>query len=81
MNKFQKATLTLAIASDGNPVLSTVTVMLFYLMFNTIAAGIETLIAGHRFYHWLDPFFQLAFIAYAAYAVQMCADYNASKKT
>lgn len=81
MNKLQKITYTLAKASNGNPVLSTATVILFYMMFSTFEAGIEKLIFGERFDHWLDPVFQLSFIAYAAYAVWWCAVFNSSKET
>ena len=35
MNKLQEGTLALARASDGNPVLSTLTVMLFWIMFKS----------------------------------------------
>ena len=74
-------TLALAKASNGNPVISTATVMLFFVMFNMLEAGIEKLIFGERFEHWLDPFFMLAFIAYSAYAVWWCAVFNGSKET
>lgn len=73
MNKFETYTLALAKASKGNPVVSTLTVMLFYIMFNVLEANVERLLFGERFEHWLDPFFICAFIAYAAYAVWMCA--------
>ena len=81
MNKLQKMTYTLAKASNGNPVLSTATVMLFYVMFSIFECGIEKLIFGERFEHWLDPVFQLCFIAYAAYAVFWCAVFNCNKET
>jgi len=81
MTKLQKMTLALAKASNGNPVISTATVMLFFVMFNMLEAGIEKLIFGERFEHWLDPFFMLAFIAYSAYAVWWCAVFNGSKET
>jgi len=81
MNKLQRMTYTLAKASNGDPVLSTVTVMLFYVMLSVVEAGIETLIFGERFHHWLDPVFQCAFIAYSAYAVWWCAVFNSKKET
>ena len=81
MTQLQKMTLALAKASNGNPVISTATVMLFFVMFNMLEAGIEKLIFGERFEHWLDPFFMLAFIAYSAYAVWWCAVFNGSKET
>lgn len=80
MNKLQIATMALAKASGGNPVISTVTVMLFFVMFNLVLASIEKLIFGERFEHWLDPIFGTAFIAYSAYAVYYCAIFNSEKK-
>ena len=82
MNKLQTATFALARASNGNPVVSTATVVLFFIMFNVLEAGVEKLLFGERFNHWLDPVFGLAFIAYAAYAayaVWWCASFNAMK--
>jgi len=79
MNKFRWATMVLAKSCDGNPVLTTVTVMLFYVMFNIVMASIERLIFGDRFEHWLDPVFMCAWIAYSAYAVYWCAIFNESK--
>jgi hypothetical protein len=81
MNKLEKATFALAKASSGNPVLSTATVMLFYVMFNLLEANIEKLLFGERFEHWLDPILMLVFIAYSGYAVWWCAIFNASKET
>ena len=81
MNILQKTTLALARASNGNPVISTVTVILFFLMFNLLEAMTEKLIFGDRFEHWLDPFFIMVFIAYSAYAVWWCAVFNGSKET
>lgn len=79
MNKLDTATLALAKASNGNPIISTLTVMLFYLAFNQLEAVTEQLIFGERFVHWLDPIFMCAFIAYAAYGVWMCAAYQLSE--
>jgi hypothetical protein len=79
MNWFQSATFHLAAASGGNPVLSTITIMLFYICFNLVEAQIERLIFGERFEHMLDPIFGACFIAYAAYAVYYCAIFNGSK--
>ncbi len=76
MNSIQRATLRLAQACRGNPVKSTLTIMLFYVMFNIMETLIEKLIFGERFEHFLDLVFSLAFIAYAAYAVYWCAVYN-----
>lgn len=80
MKKLQNMTYSLAKASNGNPVISTATVMLFYVMFNLLEVSLETLIFGERFHHWLDPLFQLAFIAYSAYAVWWCAVFNGTKE-
>lgn len=79
MNKLQTATLALAKASGGNPVISTATVMLFFVMFTLLEASIERLIFGERFEHWLDPLFIMSFIAYSAYSVWWCAVFNGSK--
>ncbi len=81
MNKLQTATLALAKASDGNPVFSTGTIMLFFVMFSIFEASIERLVFGEQFEHWLDPFFMLVFIAYSAYSVWWCAVFNGSKET
>lgn len=82
MTKFQTLTCRLAQACEGNPVMSTILVMLFYLMFGMVEATVETLIWGNRFVHFMDdPVFSLMFMAYAAYAVWWCAVLNSSKKT
>lgn len=71
--------LTLAEAASGSPITTTVVVLLFYFFFNVIEASIEKLAFGERFTHWLDPFFGVAFIAYAAYAVYACALHNSRR--
>lgn len=76
MHQIYHSAMNLARAAKGNPVISTATVMLFYVMFNFMEAMIETLIFGERFEHWLDPLFQLAFMAYAAFSVYACAIHN-----
>lgn len=78
-NLMQKWTYILANSCKGNPILTTCTIMLFYVMFNMVEAQIERLIFGERFEHWLDIVFQLCAIAYAAYAVYWCALYNNMK--
>lgn len=80
MNTLQKATMTLARACSGNPVYTTVTIMLFYVLFNIFEGTVERLIFGERFVHILDPLFICGFIAYAAYAVFMCAVFNSGKR-
>jgi hypothetical protein len=81
MEKLHMATLALARASSGNPVVSTATIILFYLMFNQCAATVEHLIWGERLEHWLDPVFQCFFIAYSAYTVWCCAIINSHDKS
>ena len=80
MNRLQRITYKLAQACDGNPVGTTVIVMLFFVMFSVLEATVEKLIFGERFEHLLDPLFQLAFIAYSAYAVCWCAVFNGLKQ-
>ncbi len=81
MNKLEQATFALAKASKGNPVISTATILLFFVMFNLLESGIERLAFGEQFEHWLDPFFIMACISYSAYAVWWCAILNGSKET
>lgn len=76
MNKLKHSSLILAKASKGNPALATVTVILFYVMFNTLESVIEFLLFGKRFEHWVDVLFGIIFIAYSAYCVYWCAIYN-----
>ncbi|WKT59137.1 hypothetical protein Q2E61_09375 [Microbulbifer thermotolerans] len=63
----------IAVASDRNPILASVIVFIFYLWFNAVEASAEILIFGHRFEHWLDPFFILVFMTYSALTVWACA--------
>jgi len=79
-NRFEKATMSLVRASSGNPVITTATILLFYVMFNTAEALIEKLIFGERFEHWLDPIFIMLFMCYSAYAVWWCAIFNTAEK-
>lgn len=72
----EQSSMTLAAATKGNPVLTTITIMLFYVLFTILESGVEKLIFGERFEHWLDPFFIVCFIAYAAYSVWACAVFN-----
>lgn len=76
MNVLLNSGLWLARSSDGNPIVSTITVILFYLMFNMVEASIERLIWGERFEHFLDPVFMAMFIAYAGYGVYCCGLHN-----
>lgn len=79
MNVIQRSALRLAQASDGNPVTSTLVVIMFYVMFNLVEANIEKEIFGSRFEHPLDAVFAVAFMFYAAYAVYWCAVFNSTK--
>ena len=58
---------------------STVVVILFFLMFNFVEAGVEIAAFGCSFRHSLDAVFAAAFMAYAAYAVHWCALFNSAK--
>lgn len=76
---FQRATMRLAQASDGNPITSTLVVIIFYIMLSIVEANIEKAIFGSSFEHPLDAVFAVAFMAYAAYAVYWCALFNSTK--
>jgi hypothetical protein len=80
MNKIQTATYRLAQACDGNPIESTIVVMLFYVGFQVIELSIEKLIFGGPFVHFIDPLSAMAFMAYAAYSVYWCAVFNGVNK-
>lgn len=67
------ASNVVARAAGGNPVLSTLTILIFYLAFNMLEAMVEKLIFGERFEHWLDPLFILVFIGFAAMTVWSCS--------
>lgn len=79
MNKIQKATLTLAQSCNGNPIQTTIVVMLFFVMFSVLEATFEILVFGKRFEHAFDLLFQLIAIGYSAYAVYWCAVFNVRK--
>lgn len=70
----------IAVASDGNPVIAAGTVFMFWLAFNLIEETVEKLIFGERFEHWLDPVFGVAFMAYAAWTVWICAEVQVGKR-
>ncbi len=80
MLKIKESAMELAVASEGNPVSTTIVVMLFYLFSYIAYCNIKTLIWGDSATHWIDPFFTFAFIAYAAYCVYACACVNTVKK-
>jgi threonine/homoserine/homoserine lactone efflux protein len=81
MEQLQNSVMTLAASCKGNPVTSTLVVILFFVFFNIIEASVEKLIFGERFEHWLDPIFGILFIAYGAYAVWACAVFNSTAKS
>ena len=74
----EKSGEILAKSCNGNPVLTTLVVFLFYLGFSLLECTVESLIYGERFQHWLDPLFIGCFIAYSAYAVWACAAFNST---
>lgn len=76
MSKLKHSALMVAKASKGNPVIAVATIILFYVMFNTLESVVEILIFGKRFEHWLDVIFGIVFIGYAAYSVYWCGIYN-----
>ncbi|MFK7161895.1 hypothetical protein V6U78_12715 [Marinospirillum sp. MEB164] len=80
MRTIEKSAMTLARAADGNPIITTVVTILFFLGFNILEGQIELLIWGERFPHWLDPIFIVGFMAYAAYSVYACAVFNSAKQ-
>lgn len=79
MKYLRRMALRIAVSADGNPVLASATVFLFWLAFNVVEAAVEKLIFGERFEHWLDPLFGLAFMAYAGWCVWICAEVQVSK--
>lgn len=65
--------VAVAQSCDYCPIKSTGLVFIYFLLFSLFEAGIEQLIFGDRFLHWLDPLFSGVFIAYAACTVWVCA--------
>lgn len=76
MNPIKKSARVLAVASEGNPIISTVVVTMFTLAINALFGTIETLMTGSRFDHVGDIALLVASITYAAYTVYQCAVYN-----
>lgn len=76
MKFLSKSGEAIARSAKGNPIISTVLVILFYVMFSVIEATVERLLFGDHFEHLLDPFFGTAFMAYSAYCVYCCAVFN-----
>ncbi len=80
MNVLKNSALILASASGGNPIISTVIVILFFVMFNFLMGAIEKVWFGKAFMHLIDPIVIIAFISYSAYAVWYCAVFNSMNK-
>lgn len=80
MQKITEATVYVCRACDLNPIFTTVLIFLAMVFFNLFEALIEKLIFGHSFEHWLDPLFMGAFMAWAAYAVFICAQLKLLKE-
>lgn len=79
MKPLKKATLVLVMASDGNPVITTLSVILLQLMFNFTEKQVEVLIFGKPFVNWFDVVAAAAFALYAGYAMTACAAWNSAK--
>jgi hypothetical protein len=80
MKLITKTTLYLCKACDESPIFTTVMIFLAMVFFNMLEALVEKLIFGERFEHWLDPLFMGCFIAWAAYAVYLCAQLKIAKE-
>ena len=76
MNVVEKSAIVLAVASEGNPIISTIVVTMFTLAINSLSVSIETIVTGRRFDHVGDIALLVASITYAAYTVYQCAVYN-----
>lgn len=76
MNSIKKSATILAIASEGNPIISTVVVSIFTLAINSLFISIETIMTGKRFDHVGDIALIVVYIMYTAYTVYHCAVYN-----
>lgn len=79
LNKLQTSAYRLAQASEGNPIVSTVVVIIFYLMANVVEFAIEKVFFGGPFVHFFDVILAICAIAYGAYSVYWCAAYNSLK--
>lgn len=80
MKFIKTSAITLAKASKANPLISTATILLYYVFFSILEMGVEILIFGDRFEHWLDPIFVIAFMAYSSYTAWVCAVINETEK-
>jgi len=76
LNPLQHSCMALAYASEGNPLRAVLTIFCFFLIFTLIEAGIETLVYGKHFLHWLDIFFLLGLFYYGLNVVKACTAYQ-----
>ncbi|QJD58171.1 hypothetical protein HG264_04190 [Pseudomonas sp. gcc21] len=79
MDLIHKSAMTIASATQGNPVIATFVVIMFVLGIQMLEVTVEQLIWGERFEHWLDVVIIAASIAYAAYVVYACALFNSGR--
>lgn len=63
-------------ASNYSTLRALATLFVFYIAFNYLEAGIETLIFGNSFYHWFDPLIKIMFIAYGLLVVYKNSRYS-----
>lgn len=61
-------------ACDHNPLSCSVTLFIYFLMFNMMEAVIEKLLFGEPFAHALDIFFAACFIAFGVCSIWFCAE-------
>lgn len=80
MQKIRNATIRLVQACEGSPISTTIVVIIFFMMVTVLEATFEKLVFGYRFEHFVDVIIQIAFIAYAAYAVYWCAIFNMERQ-
>lgn len=76
LNTIQRVTFRLAQAARGNPVTTTLVILLFYIFFNFLFYVVEKLFFGAAFVHFVDIVLSVSAITYAAYAVFWCAIFN-----
>lgn len=71
-----QSAVRIVMATKADPVPGVAVVLLFFLLFNLFEATVEAAIWGEPFAHWLDPFFAMAFMIYAAYITYLCSEVN-----
>lgn len=77
MEFIQKTARVVAAASNGNPVTSTVLIILFVFGIDFLFGVVETLIWGETFKHWLDAVLLAVSIVFAGMTTYECALHNA----